>query len=153
MSALDPKRTLADPPNERSLGEDGPFQNAGLSGYDAVSRASEEAMRRREFITLVVGAAAWPFTARAQQGVRRIGVLMGYAESDPETKLRIAAFRAGLAKRGWSEGHNIQIDFRFSAATASQQTTLAKELLALQAANDDCDVAARHLRHRHGVAG
>jgi putative ABC transport system substrate-binding protein len=88
-------------------------------------------MRRREFITLVGGAAAWPFTARAQQGVRRIGVLMGYAESDPETKLRIAAFRAGLAKRGWSEGHNIQIDFRFSAATASQQTTLAKELLAL----------------------
>ena len=88
-------------------------------------------MRRREFITLVGGAAAWPFKARAQQGVRRIGVLMGYAESDPETKLRIAAFRAGLAKRGWSEGHNIQIDFRFSAATASQQTTLAKELLAL----------------------
>ena len=88
-------------------------------------------MRRRKFITLVGGAAAWPFTARAQQGVRRIGVLMGYAESDPETKLRIAAFRAGLAKRGWSEGHNIQIDFRFSAATASQQTTLAKELLAL----------------------
>jgi putative ABC transport system substrate-binding protein len=88
-------------------------------------------MRRREFITLVGGAAAWPFTARAQQGVRCIGVLMGYAESDPETKLRIAAFRAGLAKRGWSEGHNIQIDFRFSAATASQQTTLAKELLAL----------------------
>jgi len=88
-------------------------------------------MRRRDFITLVGGAAAWPFAARAQQGVRRIGVLMGYAESDPETKLRIAAFRAGLAKRGWSEGHNIQIDFRFSAATASQQTTLAKELLAL----------------------
>src|SRR6516225_5860345 len=88
-------------------------------------------MRRRDFITLVGGAAAWPFTARAQQGVRRICVLMGYAESDPETKLRIAAFRAGLAKRGWSEGHNIQIDFRFSAATASQQTTLAKELFAL----------------------
>jgi putative ABC transport system substrate-binding protein len=56
---------------------------------------------------------------------------MGYAESDPETKLRIAAFRAGLAKRGWSEGHNIQIDYRFSAATESQQTALAKELLAL----------------------
>jgi putative ABC transport system substrate-binding protein len=91
-------------------------------------------MQRREFITVLGGAAvAWPLSLHAQQGARkrRIGILMGYAESDPETKLRIAAFRAGLAKRGWSEGHNIQIDYRFSAATESQQTALAKELLAL----------------------
>jgi putative ABC transport system substrate-binding protein len=91
-------------------------------------------MRRREFITVLGGAAvAWPLSLHAQQGARkrRIGILMGYAESDPETKSRIAAFRAGLAKRGWSEGHNLQIEFRFSAATESQQTALAKELLAL----------------------
>jgi len=91
-------------------------------------------MQRREFITVLGGAAvAWPLSLHAQQGARkrRIGILIGYAESDPETKLRIAAFRAGLAKRGWSEGHNIQVDYRFSAATESQQTALAKELLAL----------------------
>ena len=91
-------------------------------------------MQRREFITVLGGAAvAWPLSLHAQQGARkrRIGILMGYAESDPETKLRIAAFRAGLAKRGWSEGHNIQVDYRFSAATESHQTALAKELLAL----------------------
>ncbi len=91
-------------------------------------------MKRREFITVLGGAAVcWPLAGYAQQGERKrhIGVLLGYAESDPETNLRIAAFRAGLAKRGWSEGHNIQIDFRFSAATESEQTVLAKELLAL----------------------
>src|SRR5262249_54273011 len=82
-------------------------------------------MQRREFITVLGGAAvAWPLSLHAQQGARerRIGILMGYAESDPETKLRIAAFRSGLAKRGGAEGHNIQNDYRFSAATDSQQT-------------------------------
>jgi putative tryptophan/tyrosine transport system substrate-binding protein len=90
-------------------------------------------MRRREFITLLGGAAAWPLAAQAQQGVpmRRVGVLIGYTESDPETKLRIAAFRMGLAKRGWTEGRNIQIDYRFGAANVDQQSPLAKELLAL----------------------
>jgi putative ABC transport system substrate-binding protein len=90
-------------------------------------------MRRREFITLVGSAAVWPLVARAQQGepVRRIGVLIGYAEIDPETKSRIEAFRLGLAKRGWIEGRNIQIDYRFGAAKVDQQSPLAKELLAL----------------------
>ena len=69
-------------------------------------------MRRREFIMLLGGAgAAWPLAARAQQadGMRRIGVLMSLAEDDPETKARLAAFRQGLEKRGWSEGRNIRI--------------------------------------------
>ena len=74
-------------------------------------------MKRREFITLLGGAAAWPLAARAQQAerVRRIGVLVAFAEDDPEMKTRLAAFRQGLESRGWSEGHNIHIDSRFGA--------------------------------------
>jgi putative tryptophan/tyrosine transport system substrate-binding protein len=89
---------------------------------------------RREFITLVGGAAvAWPVVARAQQpdGMRRIGVLMGFAEDDPAAKARLAAFRQGLEKRGWSEGRNVRIDYRYAPAGAQAQV-LAKELVALQ---------------------
>ena len=71
-------------------------------------------MRRREFITLLGGAAvAWPVAARAQQGerVRRIGVLMGLTESDPEAQARIAAFRKTLQGLGWTEGRNVQADY------------------------------------------
>ena len=78
-------------------------------------------MRRREFITLLGGAAAaWPLAARAQQAerMRRIGVLMGLAEDDPEMKARLAAFRQGLEKLGWSEGRNVRIDYRFAPAGA-----------------------------------
>jgi putative tryptophan/tyrosine transport system substrate-binding protein len=60
-------------------------------------------MRRREFITLVGSAAAWPLRAQAQQ-MRRIGVLMGIAEADPEAKARLDALREGLAAKGWREG-------------------------------------------------
>jgi putative ABC transport system substrate-binding protein len=91
-------------------------------------------LKRREFITLLGSAAvAWPLAARAQQGerMRRIGVLIGYAEDDPETKSRLAAFRLGLAKREWSEGRNINIDYRFGAS-AGQHQVLAKDLVALQ---------------------
>ena len=92
-------------------------------------------MRRREFITLLGGAAAaWPLAARAQQPdrMRRIGVLMAYAEDDPEGKARLAGFRQGLEKLGWSEGRNVRIDYRFTAARADQVQVLAKELVALQ---------------------
>ena len=91
-------------------------------------------MKRREFITLLGGAAAaWPIAARAQQAdqMRRIGVLVGLAEDDPEIKARLAAFRQGLEKRGWSEGGNVRIDTRFAPASARAQV-LAKELVALQ---------------------
>src|SRR6266436_10123859 len=91
-------------------------------------------LRRREFISLLGGAAAaWPLAARAQQpdGMRRIGVLVGLAEDDPETKARLAAFRQGLEKRGWSEGRNVRIDTRFAPAGAQAQV-VAKELVALQ---------------------
>jgi putative ABC transport system substrate-binding protein len=63
--------------------------------------------------------------------MRRIGVLMALAEDDPETKARLAGFRQGLEKRGWSEGRNLHVDTRFAPAGAQAQS-LAKELLALQ---------------------
>ena len=70
-------------------------------------------MRRREFITFLGGAAAaWPLAASAQQagGTRRIGVLMAYPESDPEGQALVAAFRGGLRKLGWTDGHSVRID-------------------------------------------
>ena len=71
-------------------------------------------MKRREFITLLGGAAAaWPLAARAQQGerVRRIGVLMIRAADDPEGQARLAAFRQGLQQLGWTDGRNVRIDY------------------------------------------
>src|SRR5262245_22917921 len=90
-------------------------------------------IRRREFITVLCGAAASPVVARAQQGerVRRIGVLMGIARDDPDAKPRLAPFRQGLDRLGWSEGVNVRIDYRFAPAGAQAQQ-LAKELVALQ---------------------
>jgi putative ABC transport system substrate-binding protein len=91
-------------------------------------------MKRREFITLLGGAATvWPMAARPQQGerMRRIGVLMGVAEDDPENKARLAAFRQGLEKRGWSAGRNVHIEYRYAPAGAQAQV-LVKELVALQ---------------------
>jgi putative tryptophan/tyrosine transport system substrate-binding protein len=90
-------------------------------------------MRRREFITLLGGAAAWPLAARAQQpAMRRIGMLMGYAESDSEAQVWVAAFREGLQKLGWTEGGNIRIDFRWAASDVESMQRFAKELVALQ---------------------
>jgi putative ABC transport system substrate-binding protein len=92
-------------------------------------------MKRREFITLLGGAvASWPLAARAQQPepMRRIGVLVGDTEDDPETKARLAAFRQGLEWHGWSEGRNVRIDYRFADNNPAQYQPLAKELLSLQ---------------------
>jgi putative ABC transport system substrate-binding protein len=73
-------------------------------------------VRRRDFITGIVGsAAAWPLAARAQQGerVRHIGVILGGAEADPEFQTRMAAFRQELQRLGWTEGRNARIDIRW----------------------------------------
>jgi putative ABC transport system substrate-binding protein len=90
-------------------------------------------MRRREFITLLGGAAAWPLAARAQQGerMRRIGILVNGAKADQEMQVRVAAFQRELGQLGWSEGHNVRIDPRFSAADPERLPQLAKELVAL----------------------
>ena len=91
-------------------------------------------IRRREFITLLGGAAAaWPLTARAQQGerVRRIGVLMHLPESDPEAQARVRALLQGLQQLGWSEGRNVRIDYRFGAADIDRSRKYAAELIAL----------------------
>jgi putative ABC transport system substrate-binding protein len=90
--------------------------------------------RRREFITLVGGvAAAWPLAARAQQSerMRRIGVLMGFAESYPAAQSWFAAFRGALAKLGWTEGSNLRIELRWSG-DADRMKRFAKELVDLR---------------------
>ena len=93
-------------------------------------------LRRRQFITLLGGAAvAWPLVARAEQSdqVRRIGVLMGYPESDSDARAWYAAFREVLQKLGWTEGRNIQIDTRWATPDdAESMRRLAKELVAPQ---------------------
>ena len=93
-------------------------------------------MRRREFITLLGGAAvAWPLAARAQppDRMRRIGVLMGYAARDEEGQAFVAAFQKELQTLGWAEGHNIRIDLRWAMPGDPELIRrLAKELVALQ---------------------
>jgi putative tryptophan/tyrosine transport system substrate-binding protein len=91
-------------------------------------------VRRREFISLLGGVAAWPLAARAQQErMRRIGVLTALSADDPEIKARLAGFRQGLEKLGWSEGRNVRIHTRFApASSADEAQMLAKELIALQ---------------------
>ena len=91
-------------------------------------------MRRREFIAALGGAAASPMVARAQQGdrVRRIGVLMGFSESDPGYRSLIDTFVQGLGRLGWVDGHNVQIDVRWAAGDVDHMRTFAKQLAELQ---------------------
>ena len=91
-------------------------------------------MRRRVFLTLLSAAAAWPLAARAQQAgsVRRIGVLTGFAESDPDVQSWVAAFRSALAKLGWLEGRNLRIELRWAGYDPDRMKTFAKELVDLR---------------------
>ena len=91
-------------------------------------------MRRREFIVGLAGVAAWPLAARAQQGerVRRIGVLMPTAESDPEAKARLSGFTQGLAELGWTDSRNMRIDVRWTAGNVDLMRMFAKELVDLR---------------------
>ena len=90
-------------------------------------------MKRREFVTLLSGAVAWPLAARAQQPeqVRRVGVLMNVAADDPEAQARNVAFLQSLQELGWTEGRNLRIDHRWAAGDADRLRRDAAELLAL----------------------
>jgi putative ABC transport system substrate-binding protein len=92
-------------------------------------------MRRREFITLVGGAAsAWPLAARAQQGerMRRVGVLIAVAD-DAEGQARLAAFKKGMQDLGWTDGRNIRMEVRFAGGSVAKVNELAAELVGLSA--------------------
>jgi putative ABC transport system substrate-binding protein len=95
----------------------------------------EVRMKRREFITLLAGAAvAWPLAARTQQGerMRRIGVLMPLGADDPVSQIRLAAFLKGLQELHWTEGRNVQIDYRSGGGDAERMRRDAEELIALR---------------------
>jgi putative ABC transport system substrate-binding protein len=91
-------------------------------------------IRRREFIAGLGSAAAWPLAARAQQGdrVRRIGVLSGGNENDPELKPRRSAFTQALAELGWIDGRNVRMDLRWGGGDINRIRALARELVGLQ---------------------
>jgi putative ABC transport system substrate-binding protein len=91
-------------------------------------------MRRREFITLLGGAAAWPVAARAQQGerARKIGCLWPFDQSDLLGTSWTSAFMQGLAQRGWTEGRNLQVDARWNVRTPEQTESAVNELIAQQ---------------------
>jgi putative ABC transport system substrate-binding protein len=91
-------------------------------------------MRRREFIAGLGSVAVWPIAAHAQQGdrVRRIGVLIGSDENDPEQKRRLSAFTQALADLGWSDGRNVRMDLRWYGDDINRIRALAQELVGLQ---------------------
>jgi putative ABC transport system substrate-binding protein len=90
-------------------------------------------MRRREFIKVIVGSAAWPLAARAQQAqrMRRIGVLTALPANDAEGQARVAAFLQGLQELGWSVGRNVIVDIRWSTGNSGDTRKYAMELVAL----------------------
>jgi len=91
-------------------------------------------VRRRDFVTLLGGAIAWPLSVRAQQGdrMRRIGVFMPGDENDPEQKRRLPAFTQALADLGWTDGRNVRMDIRWGRGDANRIRALAQELVDLQ---------------------
>src|SRR5437762_11312740 len=96
-------------------------------------------MRRRDFINLLGGAAVtWPLAARAQQPdpIRRIGMMMATAESDPEAQVRARIFRHALHELGWTEGRNIRIDYRWATGEPDRARTYATELVTLAPRRD-----------------
>jgi putative ABC transport system substrate-binding protein len=103
------------------------------AAVDSSARRRGDRMKRREFITGLTGAMAWPVAARARQGdhVRRIGVLMGRDENDPVVKTMISAFTRALAELGWTDGRNVRTDLRWGG-DINRIRALAQELVGLQ---------------------
>src|SRR5262249_51449634 len=99
-------------------------------------RMNGRAMKRREFITLIGGAAAWPLAARAQQGerVRHLAAMMGgrNADTDPEGRTWFAAFRQGVQELGWIEGRSFRADYRWPAGEPERTRLIAKEFVDLK---------------------
>ena len=91
-------------------------------------------LKRREFISLLGGAVAWPLAARAQKNgqVRRVGVIMGFAENDEVWRAYLANFRQGLQELGWTERRNIRFDYRFTGDSEELMRSMAEEVTALQ---------------------
>jgi putative ABC transport system substrate-binding protein len=111
-------------------------------------------MRRREFITFLGGATAWPLTARAQQPERsrRIGVLMLYPENDTQGQIRAEVFRRELEKLGWTVGGNLQINYHWGTGDADWVRSAAAQLLretpdVMLANGDAAERAAQQLTH------
>jgi putative ABC transport system substrate-binding protein len=90
-------------------------------------------VRRRQFITLLGGASAWPLAARGQQGerIRRVGVLMSRAANDPQGQARVAAFQQALQQLGWDDGRSVRIDIRWGEDDVERSRKYAAELVAL----------------------
>jgi putative ABC transport system substrate-binding protein len=117
---------------------------------------------RREFITLLGAAAAWPLAARAQltERVRRVGVLVPQGEDDPEQRAWVSAFVTRLEELGWKSGENIQLDYRWAAGDTARMPALAKEIIELKpdvilaatvtAASDRLHPSCRSSRRRLG---
>src|ERR1700716_3317928 len=102
----------------------------------AASPAREEPMldvRRRELIVLLGGSLLWPPAARAQKNdrVRRIGVIMGFAQNDEVWQAYLATFRQGLQELGWTGGRNIRFDYRFTGESTERMRIVAEEMAAL----------------------
>src|SRR5262249_8720708 len=115
--------------------------DSDISGTEIPQRSSllpygrHRAMKRREFLTLLGGASAWPLAARAQQQgerIRRVGVLMGFDADNPLAKGWLAGFTRGLAELGWTDGRNVRVDVRWAAGDSGRMRTFAKELVDLQ---------------------
>jgi ABC-type branched-subunit amino acid transport system substrate-binding protein len=110
-------------------------------------------MRRREFITVLGSAATWSLAANAQQ-VRRIGVLLGFAESDRDAQSGLALFREELRKLGWAEGRNIEMEIHAAGGDVESIKRFAKELVALQpdliVTSSTPATAARHPVQQNG---
>src|SRR5258708_14513865 len=123
---------VSDPKRLRASGRDG--QTVMTEPPSPLRMLLSRHTKRREFIGLLGGAAtAWPLAARAQQPdrMRRIGVLAPFAADDPEEQARVAAFVHGLQQLGWSDGRNVQIDYRWAAGDADRMLKYAAELGAL----------------------
>src|SRR5215472_5803108 len=91
-------------------------------------------MRRRDFVAVLGGAATWPLAAYAQKRdqVKRVGVIMGFAENDEVWQAYLANFRQGLQELGWTDGRNIRFDYRFTGDSEELMRSMAEEVAALQ---------------------